>query len=96
MNIHEFVGPTVTHLAEELVQYKAVRINFNYNPSKYNVEDIAKRAYLEIKNKLKQPVKEVKLFQLNNPNREYDSWVYTLSAPSNNREAKHYLSDSFV
>lgn len=92
MEIHDFVGPTMTHLAEELVEHRAVRINFNYSPSRYNVEDIAKRAFRTIKYTLKQPVQEVKFFQHNKEGRQFDSWVYTLSAPSNNMEAKHLLS----
>jgi hypothetical protein len=97
MEIHEFPnGGTMTDLIKQLVKYRAVRINFNYNPSRHGVETLAKRAQIDIKNKLKHPVREVKFFQHNKPEREFDSWVFTLSVPSNNMEAKHFLSESFM
>jgi 23S rRNA G2445 N2-methylase RlmL len=95
-HVQDFKGVTITDLAKELIEHRAVRVHFQYRPSRYNVEDVAKRVKEAVQYKFKKTIHQVKFFQLNEPDREFDSWVFTYSAPSNNLEAKHYLSDTFM
>jgi hypothetical protein len=90
--IHDFVGQTMTHLAEELIEHRAVRIKFKYNPSRHGIETLAKKVEKDIRLRMKHPVKEIKFFQNNQPDWDFDCWTFTVSAPSNNMEAKHLLS----